>query len=106
MNQPAIAREPVAVSILDREFLIACTPAEKPGLIASAAYLDGKMREVKRGSNVAGFGFDRIAVLAALNITHELVAMRSRDEREATEIAQGLATLKAKLDAALPGSLQ
>lgn len=98
------SREPVNVSIFDREFTIACTPAEKPGLMASASYLDAKMREVKRGSNVAGF--DRIAVLAALTITHELVAMRSRDEREATELAQGLAVLRAKLDAALPGSLQ
>lgn len=100
----ASPREPVTVHILDREFLISCTADEKPSLLKSAAYLDGKMRDIKRGSNVAGF--DRIAVLAALTITHELLAMGSRDEREATELAHGLAVLKAKLDAALPGSLQ
>lgn len=104
MTSPAAVREPVNVSIFDREFTLACTPDEKPTLLAAAAYLDVKMREIKRASTIAGF--DRIAVMAALTITHELVAIRQRDEREATEIAHGLAVLKAKLDAALPASLQ
>ena len=62
---------PVSVNILDREFLIGCTAEEKPGLIAAAAYLDAKMREIR--SNARSAGVDRIAVMAALNIAHELM---------------------------------
>ena len=90
---------PVAVSILDREFLIGCTPEERPGLIAAAAYLDGKMREIRNASRAAGV--DRIAVMAALNIAHELIALRQRDESHAGALAQHLQMLRAKLDGVL-----
>lgn len=90
---------PVAVSILDREFLIGCTPEERPGLIAAAAYLDGKMREIRNGSRAAGV--DRIAVMAALNIAHELMQIRQRGESDAGILAQHLQMLRAKLDGML-----
>jgi cell division protein ZapA len=95
---------PVAVSILDREFLIGCTPEERPGLIAAAAYLDGKMREIRNASRAAGV--DRIAVMAALNIAHELIVLRQRDEHEAGTLAQHLQTLRAKLDGVLATSVK
>ena len=47
------AAEPVSVSILDREFLIGCTPDERAGLIAAASLLDGKMREIRGGARAA-----------------------------------------------------
>lgn len=97
-------REPVNVVILDREFTLACAPDERAALMAAVSYLDVKMRELKRNGNVAGF--ERLAVLAALTITHDLLADRHRDEREATELTRGLASLRARLDAALPASLQ
>ena len=50
---------PVSVSILDREYQVACPPDERPGLIAAAAYLDGKMREVRNAARSATA--DRIA---------------------------------------------
>ena len=50
---------PVSVSILDREYQIACPPEERPGLIAAAAFLDGKMREVRNAARIL-----REAVLA------------------------------------------
>jgi cell division protein ZapA len=90
---------PVAVSILDREFLIGCTPEERPGLIAAAAYLDGKMREIRGASRAQGV--DRIAVMAALNIAHELMQLRQRSESDAGILAQHMQMLRAKLDGAL-----
>ncbi len=96
--------EPVAVHILDREFLIACTPEERPGLVAAAAYLDGKMREMRgRGS---ALGMDRIAVLAGLNIAHELLSQQRSSATREDQLAQDLRSLKSRLDAAFPGSLQ
>lgn len=90
---------PIAVSILDREFLIACTPEERPGLLAAAAYLDGKMREVR--GNTRTQGLDRIAVMAGLNIAHELMQNKQRADIDGGSLAQHLQTLRGKLDMAL-----
>ena len=95
---------PVAVSILDREYLIGCTPEERPGLIAAAAYLDGKMREIRNAARAAGT--DRIAVMAALNIAHELMQQKQRVDSDAGTLAQQLQTLRSKLDGALAASVK
>ena len=95
---------PVAVRILDREYLIACTPEERAGLVAAAAYLDGKLREQRESHR--GGTLDRIAVLAGLNIAHELLEARQTRSTTDSNLAQHLQVLKMKLDAGLPSSLQ
>lgn len=95
---------PVAVNILDREFLIGCTPDERAGLLAAASYLDGKMREVRGASRTQSV--DRVAVLAALNMAHELLQQKQRSESESSVVAQHLQALRAKLDAALAPRLK
>ena len=96
--------EPVTVHILEREFHVACTPEERPGVIAAARYLDDKMREIRSGARSANV--DRIAVLAALTIAHDLLGMKQRDSSETAELAHHLQAINAKLERALPGSLQ
>lgn len=95
---------PVAVNILDREFLIGCTAEERPGLIAAAGYLDGKMREIRGSSRTQGL--DRIAVMAALNIAHELLQARQNNESQSGALAQHLQAMRTKLDAALAPRLK
>jgi cell division protein ZapA len=95
---------PVAVTILDREFLIGCTAEERAGLIAAAGYLDGKMREVRGSSRTQGL--DRIAVMAALNIAHELLQARQNNESDSGALAQHLQAMRTKLDAALAPRLK
>ena len=95
---------PVAVNILDREFLIGCTAEERAGLIAAAGYLDGKMREVRGSSRTQGV--DRIAVMAALNIAHELLQARQNNESDSGALAQHLQAMRTKLDAALAPRLK
>lgn len=98
------ASETVAVNILDREVLIACTPEERPDLLEAARYLDAKMREMRGKARSATL--DRIAILAALNISHELLGER-RDEASATSaLAKKLQALDAKLERAVAGSIQ
>ena len=99
-----MSAETVAVSILDREFLIGCTAEERPGLIAAASYLDGKMREIRAGARSANL--DRIAVLAALTVAHDLLGMKQRESSDAAALAHHLQALHAKLERALPGSIQ
>ena len=95
---------PVAVTILDREFLIGCSAEERAGLIAAAGYLDGKMREVRGSSRTQGL--DRIAVMAALNIAHELLQARQNNDSESGALAQHLQAMRTKLDAALAPRLK
>jgi cell division protein ZapA len=98
------AGEPVKVNILDREFLIACTPEERAGLLDAARYLDGKMREMRNNARTATL--DRIAILAALNISHELLAERQRESSDAARLTERLQALNAKLERAFAASLQ
>ena len=91
--------EPIAVSILDREFLVACTPEERPGLIAAAAMVDGRMREIRNNARTASA--DRIAVMAALNIAHELLQLKQSSTQHDTAVGGELDALKHRLDAML-----
>ena len=63
---------PVTIQILDKEYQIACTDEERHALLDSARFLDEKMKEIRNSGKVVGS--DRIAVMAALNITHDLLA--------------------------------
>ena len=70
---------PVSVTVLDKEFRIACPPQERDALIRAARHLDGKMREIRHTGKV--IGNDRVAVMAAINLTHELLQLRDEHER-------------------------
>ncbi|MCB1573642.1 MAG: cell division protein ZapA [Dokdonella sp.] len=96
--------DPVAVRILDREYLIACKPEERKGLVAAAAYLDGKLRELRDSHR--GGGLERIAILAGLNIAHELLDQQQQQASSSENLAQHLQAIKTKLEAGLPTSLQ
>lgn len=61
----------LTVSILDKDYQISCPEDEESLLLSSARFLDEKMREAKESG--ATIGLERIAVMAALNITHELL---------------------------------
>ncbi len=70
--------KPVLVSILGKEYRIACPPEDKEGLRVSAAYVDEKMRELRsRGRTL---GIENVAVMAALNIAHEML-VEKKDEQ-------------------------
>ncbi|PWG62972.1 cell division protein ZapA [Spiribacter halobius] len=73
--------EPVKVNILDREFLVACPPEERAALLESAQILSERMREIRDSGKIVGM--DRIAVMAALNLTHEM--LQARREAEGSE---------------------
>jgi cell division protein ZapA len=66
----------VSVKILDKEYQIACPDDEVEALTASARYLDNQMAVIRDTGKV--FGLDRIAVIAALNITNELLSNKGQ----------------------------
>ncbi len=65
----------VDVSIMGREFRVSCTDDEYEALMSAVSYLDRKMREIRDSGKV--IGVERIAIMAALNIAHELLTTRS-----------------------------
>lgn len=95
---------PVALRLIDREFLIGCAPDERDGLLEAASYLDRKMRELRANAKAAGF--DRLAVLAAISVTHEFLALRKQHDSQERKLSDGLAGLRNKLDAALDTSVK
>ena len=60
----------VTVSILDKEYQVACQPSERDALLAAARTLDSRMRKVRNSGAV--IGADRIAVMVGLNLAYEL----------------------------------
>lgn len=91
--------DPVTIKLLDREFLIACEPEERRGLIAAAQFLDDKMRTLR--DNARSPGFDRLAVLAAVSITHDFLDMERHNQEREQALENGLAALRRKLERAL-----
>ncbi len=71
-SEPSI---PVDITILDKEYRVNCPESEREALERAARFLDRKMREIRHTGKV--IGNDRVAVMAALNITHELLQLRA-----------------------------
>jgi cell division protein ZapA len=91
--------EPVNVRILDREYLVGCAPEERADLVAAAQLLDARMREIRGNNRMAGI--DRIAVLAALNLAHELMQLKHGADDRDREIGRTLGELNRKLEGLL-----
>jgi cell division protein ZapA len=91
--------EPVSVHILDREYTVGVEAGERGSLMAAAKLLDSKMREVRGSNRMAAV--DRVAVLAALNLAHELQQLRDENSAREREFNRTLGDLHGKLDSLL-----
>jgi len=68
------ATKTLEIKILDRELRVACPDEERGELLDAVAYLDRKMREIRDAGKIVSV--ERIAIMAALNITHELLSVK------------------------------
>ena len=89
----------VTLQILDKEYRIACPAEERDNLESAARYLNDKMREIRSSGKV--IGADRIAVMAALNITHDLLHKQQRLDQEANSTRERVRDLLDRVDTAL-----
>jgi cell division protein ZapA len=89
----------VTIRVLDKDYQVACPPAEREALLDSARYLDEKMREIRDARKM--IGSDRIAVMAALNITHDLLKCQAGGGGEGAGVDAKLRSLQAKVEAAI-----
>ncbi|EAW32877.1 hypothetical protein GP2143_16516 [marine gamma proteobacterium HTCC2143] len=96
-----MSNETVIVKLLDKEYQVACPPGQQQALVRSANYLDNQMRNIRSTGKV--IGLERIAVMAALNISNELL----QQDPDSSEIAPAapngsqVKNLNDKLDEAL-----
>ncbi len=91
----------VSVSILDKEYQVACPPEQEAELIVSASYLDKQMRSIRESGKV--IGLERIAVMAALNISHELLQASEQEDAPTADGAseEAVSSLTRKIDEAI-----
>ena len=88
--------EPVNVKILDREFTVGVEADERDSLMAAAHLLDARMREIRGSNRMAAL--DRVAVLTALNLAHELLQLKQAAEQRDVALNRTLGDLNRKLD--------
>jgi len=89
----------ITIHILDKEYRIACQEDERHDLQRSADYLDKKMREIRDSGKI--IGSDRIAIMAALNITHELLTQSTTEPKIDNTIGTRIRSIQEKIDDAL-----
>lgn len=89
----------VVVKILDKEYQVSCPPSEQDALLKSARYLDENMRKIKSRGNI--HGLEKISVMAALNITHDMLGKSQLLNESRHETMQKLKFLEDKIDRSL-----
>jgi len=91
--------KPMPVHILDKEYLVACPDEEREALFASAELLTEKMKEIRDSGKIVGA--DRIAVMAALNMAHELLDHKTVKNDYQHDISSRIRALQDKIYVAL-----
>jgi cell division protein ZapA len=87
------------ITIMGREFRVACPEDEQAGLLEAVDYLNRKMLEIRDGGKV--IGLERIAIMAALNISHELLTTKVAGGFDMGEIKRRMNRMEAVLDQAM-----
>ena len=88
--------QPVSPTIMGKEYKIACDPDEQDDLIRSAHQLDAQMSKMRDAGKVSGS--DRIAVMAALNLAHELQLIKTQNALLTRNLNECLVKLSQKIE--------
>ena len=93
--------KPITVNakILAKEYTIACPANEREALEESVRHVDSKMKEIRNGGKV--IGAERIAVMAAINIAHEMLKSQSQVQSIDVDVITRLDELQSKINDSL-----
>lgn len=94
----------VGVRILEKEYFIACPYDERSALLDSAEFLNARMKEVRDSGKI--IGLDRIAVMVALNLAHELLKLRESEKSLATDVGTRVRHLRERVESTLEKTQQ
>jgi cell division protein ZapA len=102
MEDPSITLD---VSILGREYRVACRESERDELMQAVQFVDRRMREIRDSGKISGA--ERIAVMAGLNIAHELLRAKSANGSapaasfDTTAIQRRISAMQSAIDRAM-----
>ncbi len=97
MSNP-VSNKGINISIMGRDFSVACSADEQEDLLAAARYLDDSMQEIQKSGKI--LGAERCAIMAALNITNDLLQLQRRTAGQ-DQIQERLESLQGRIDEAL-----
>ncbi len=92
-------QQAVSLTILGKEYKIICTEGEQATLTESAKQLDQQMRDTRLTGKVSSA--ERVAVLAALNLTHELMQVKQNHLPASPQVGAQLNKMCLKIETAL-----
>jgi len=93
---------PVTVRIADKEYKISCPEGEHESLLASARRVSDDMKAMRESGKA--LGSEKIAVMVALNIAHELLNAKVSSNNDDAYLSERLDSLQQTIDKALAGS--
>jgi cell division protein ZapA len=99
VNSKILKPTGTAINIMGREFRVATVPGEEALMAASVELVNRRMKEVQASGRVVGG--ERVAMLAALNIAHELLASRAGKGVDLADIQRRIAAMERDVDQAL-----
>lgn len=86
------------IKIMDKDYRVSCPPDQQASLKQSAEFLNGRLNTIKQKGSI--IGTERIAIMAALNLAHELLgSYESIDEYD--NISARMQNIQKKIDIAL-----
>jgi len=88
----------INISIMGRDFSVACPPEEQDSLLEAARFLDTNMKEIQKTGKI--IGSERCAIMAALNITNDLLQLRKATAGQ-EKVQARLDTLQDRIDEVL-----
>jgi cell division protein ZapA len=88
----------INISIMGRDFSVACPPEEQDDLLEAARFLDKNMKEIQKTGKI--IGAERCAIMAALNITNDLLQLRKATAGQ-DQVAARLENLQSRIDEVL-----
>lgn len=89
----------VKIHIMDKEYLVACPKEEQAALLESARYLNDRMTDIRESGKVVGI--DRIAVITALNMAHDIIASGTPNDSDMDTCGERLRQLNTRIGEAL-----
>ena len=91
-------QQTVSIDILDKSYQVACEPEQEAELKQAASDLDDQMRAIRSTGKV--IGLERVAIMAALNLSHQVLVMKSGGQPE-DPLEDQLKTITSRIDEAL-----
>ncbi len=98
------------VSLLGRDYKVACREGEQAELRDAVAFLETRMREIRDGSKSSSV--ERIAVMAALNLAHDFQRERAAppaapvaaENIDLSTLRRRISGMQSAIDQVLPGT--